>query len=346
MTSEKSGSPNLVFRISEYGVLKCQIAVPSKLMERFLSAFKEELAAKISRLEMETNEQRHYGVHVDTLIEQRDELKSKVKLLVPQCTPSEPYTQLEISVYMQNTDLCFSVSARNTPIYVYGCYSKMSRNMSQTKMPRGRDAEMRSVADFTEDLALFFDAKKVKFIGSGREDFDVRMVGRRPFLLEIVEPKRNLSFTRLRLNVHREVTLFDLKRVRSAAKRYIHCGQEDMHKAYRALIYSAKMRNIEPQTLEVLQKTPLRVLHRRANLVRRRSIEIIECSVHGRYALLTLRAQAGTYIKEFIHGDFGRTAPSVTSILGSFSDCLELDVLEVDRVAIPEDCVLHDITIE
>lgn len=314
-------------------------------MERFLSAFKEELTAKIAELGMETNEQMHYGVHVDIDIEQRDELKSKIKLLIPQCTPVEPYTQLEISVYIHDASICFSISARNTSIYVYGCYRKLSRNMSQTKMHRGGNVEMRSVADFTEDLVLFFDAKKVKFIGSGREDFDVHMIGRRPFLLEIVEPKKNLSFTRLSLNIHREVTLFGLKRVNSVAKKYIHCGQENMHKSYRALIYSESMRRIEQQTLVVLQKTPLRVLHRRANLVRRRNIEIVDCDVYGKYALLTLRAQAGTYIKEFVNGNFGRTVPSITSILGSFSDCLELDVLEIDIATIPDDCVLYDIFI-
>lgn len=312
-------------------------------MEHFLSSFEEKLRAKILELGTETNERKHYGVHVNSLVKHADELKSKIKLLLPQCKPVEPYTQLEIDVYLQDSALCFGVSARNTPIYIYGCYSKLSRAMSQTKMRCRGGTSMRSVADFTEDLVLFFSAKKVKFIGSGREDFDVRMIGRRPFLLEVVEPRRNLYATKLSLNLHEEVMLFELKRVTSTAKECIHRGQEEKHKTYHALVYSKNMRKIERQSLEVLQETPLRVLHRRSNLARRRNIEITECDVHGNYAFLTLKTEAGAYIKEFINSDFGRTVPSVTSILGSFADCLELDVLDVDSVAIPDDCILCDI---
>lgn len=37
--------------------------------------------------------------------------------------------------------------------------------------------------------------------------------------------------------------------------------------------------------------------------------------------------QAGTYIKEFVHGDFGRTKPSLGELLGGVSiDILALDV--------------------
>lgn len=47
---------------------------------------------------------------------------------------------------------------------------------------------------------------------------------------------------------------------------------------------------------------------------------------------LQLRTQAGTYIKEFCHGDFGRTSPSVADLLGGGStvvEILQLDVLAV-----------------
>ena len=35
-------------------------------------------------------------------------------------------------------------------------------------------------------------------------------------------------------------------------------------------------------------------------------------------------------MKEFVHGDFGRTRPSLSSIVGEFMDLLELDVMEID----------------
>ena len=44
---------------------------------------------------------------------------------------------------------------------------------------------------------------------------------------------------------------------------------------------------------------------------------------------LDLVTQAGTYVKEFCHGDFGRTVPSVGSLLGCSADILQLDVLDL-----------------
>ena len=40
-------------------------------------------------------------------------------------------------------------------------------------------------------------------------------------------------------------------------------------------------------------------------------------------------ASAGTYIKEFVHGDLGRTVPSIGSILETEADILQLDVTNV-----------------
>lgn len=41
---------------------------------------------------------------------------------------------------------------------------------------------------------------------------------------------------------------------------------------------------------------------------------------------LTLCTQAGTYVKEFVHGDFGRTSPNLCSILNCDVDIIALDV--------------------
>lgn len=39
---------------------------------------------------------------------------------------------------------------------------------------------------------------------------------------------------------------------------------------------------------------------------------------------------AGTYVKEFVHGDFGRTKPSVGDIINAEVDILALDVLAIN----------------
>uniref|UniRef100_A0A914S5R7 tRNA pseudouridine(55) synthase n=1 Tax=Parascaris equorum TaxID=6256 RepID=A0A914S5R7_PAREQ len=46
-----------------------------------------------------------------------------------------------------------------------------------------------------------------------------------------------------------------------------------------------------------------------------------------------LETQAGTYVKEFVHGDFGRTRPSLADLLEvehGEVDILDLDVDNVD----------------
>lgn len=40
-------------------------------------------------------------------------------------------------------------------------------------------------------------------------------------------------------------------------------------------------------------------------------------------------SSAGTYIKEFIHGDLGRTSPNVGSLTNSQCDILQLDVINL-----------------
>ncbi|KAK9942823.1 hypothetical protein M0R45_008471 [Rubus argutus] len=57
----------------------------------------------------------------------------------------------------------------------------------------------------------------------------------------------------------------------------------------------------------------------------------------SQYFLLHLCTQAGTYIKEFVHGDLGRTQPSFGSILGTRAEILRLDVTEVKM-----DCFLTE----
>lgn len=49
------------------------------------------------------------------------------------------------------------------------------------------------------------------------------------------------------------------------------------------------------------------------------------------YFYLDLVTQAGTYIKEFVHGDLGRTSPSLGDFLGGTEcDILLLDVMRVE----------------
>ncbi|VDP75050.1 unnamed protein product [Schistosoma mattheei] len=46
--------------------------------------------------------------------------------------------------------------------------------------------------------------------------------------------------------------------------------------------------------------------------------------------ILEIRCEAGTYVKELVHGDLGRCNPSLASIFGCQLDILALDVIGVE----------------
>ena len=78
--------------------------------------------------------------------------------------------------------------------------------------------------------------------------------------------------------------------------------------------------------LTIQQRTPLRVLHRRTNSIRERNVLHAKATkIDDHHFRLELSTQAGTYVKEFVYGDFGRTIPSVSSLMGCKTNLLKLD---------------------
>ena len=86
---------------------------------------------------------------------------------------------------------------------------------------------------------------------------------------------------------------------------------------------------------KLAQRTPDRVAHRRADLIRRREVvtvhePTIEVMEDGSTEVeVTLRCESGTYVKETIHGDNGRTQPSVASLLKAKCEVMWLDVGDI-----------------
>jgi len=80
----------------------------------------------------------------------------------------------------------------------------------------------------------------------------------------------------------------------------------------------------------IRQQTPLRVVHRRADLTRERYIYKLKVKkVTPKRAELQVRCQGGLYVKELVSGDEGRTTPSVSELLNNQAKTLKLDVLNV-----------------
>lgn len=247
-----------------------------------------------------------------------------------------------------------------TSIHIAGRYNKYSRNLSQSPWIDKNDTRIKhSVQELIEDgLNKYLSFNKSIFSASGREDVDVRMLGRgRPFVFRLIDPKypqhcRDDNILRkvedfVNSKHGDKVQVHDLQFVsQSDVDRNMKDEEEDKTKEYRALCCCSRVltetdfnviNNLHG--LEVEQKTPIRVLHRRSLVPRRRkihkmSIEKAKQSDSEKLKenelqytfILTLSTEAGTYIKEFVHGDFGRTKPSLGSLL---TDC-ETDLVELD----------------
>ncbi|KAL3227219.1 hypothetical protein MRX96_024187 [Rhipicephalus microplus] len=90
------------------------------------------------------------------------------------------------------------VSCVHSPIYLAGRYCKYSRLLSQTPwILNGKRIMEASVQELITDVVTkHIPNEKIMFSSSGREDVDVRMLGRgRPFVLEIFKAKRAVFTT-------------------------------------------------------------------------------------------------------------------------------------------------------
>ena len=243
------------------------------------------------------------------------------------------------------------------PLFVAGRYRKLVRTIPQSKWfcssCRGRGCPKcggtgklypESVEELvSKPLLEAAEGEKTAFHASGREDIDARMLGNgRPFVVEVSKPKKRV---------------LDLKKIaaiiNSAAKDKVEISQlrftdrdvvrklkksESAQKEYRALIEfeneisEADMLLLEEKlnSITIKQQTPLRVVHRRADLIRERYIYKLKVKkVSQKQAEMEVRTQGGLYVKELVSGDEGRTKPSVSELLNNPAKTLKLDVLNV-----------------
>ena len=243
------------------------------------------------------------------------------------------------------------------PLFVAGRYRKLVRNIPQSKWfcsnCRGRGCEKCSgtgkmYPESVEELASkplleAAEGEKTSFHASGREDIDARMLGSgRPFVIEVSKPKKRfLDLKKVEAAVNASaVGKVEVSGLRFSSKdvvRQLKVG-ESAQKEYRVLmdfesnVSEEDLRLIEEKLSGILikQQTPLRVLHRRADLIREKYIyEVKVKRVSLKRAEMKIRCQGGLYVKELVSGDEGRTMPSVSKLLGNIAKPLKLDVLKV-----------------
>ena len=243
------------------------------------------------------------------------------------------------------------------PLYIEGKYNKLKRGIPQTKWPctkcKGRGCEecngtgkqySESVEELiSEHFLKLTKGREAKFHGAGREDIDVLMLGSgRPFVLEIKEPKiRKFDLAKLEeeINIINEgkTSYHNLHLCERGRKAEIKQSSPDTYKIYQAIVkcdeaYDEDKLEELTQLNEINQQTPLRVLRRRADMVRVKhvldlSYEIIDDKTFS----MKIKTEGGLYIKELISGDDGRSQPNVSDILGVGAVCEQLDVLEVSE---------------
>jgi len=258
----------------------------------------------------------------------------------------------------------FDITMLLRSIFIYGRYNKFVRGIPQThwdcRSCRGKGCKSckftgKQYPTSVEELMSpkFVSEAKAdgsKFHGAGREDIDVKMLGTgRPFVLELIKPKvRTLDLKKIQNKVNksnkRKIKVNDLQYSSKEQVKNLKLSAENTKKVYNAIVISKeaisksqfddllkKLKSVyEKQKLQ--QRTPIRVSHRRADKIREKKIFRVEGKfIKPNVSEFIVEAQGGTYIKELISGDNGRTTPSFSDIFGFSLECKKLDVIQIKK---------------
>jgi tRNA pseudouridine synthase 10 len=292
------------------------------------------------------------SVHTESI---KTELNREIGKILEKKLPQE--VNFEKPTIMVVIDTAFDVvTLQIASLYVYGRYKKYSRKLPQTKwyckICRGKGCKKCNYTGKLYDSSVQERISKIflkyaqgedeSFHGCGREDVDVKMLGNgRPFVLEIKNPKiRNLDLNKITSEINKTNKEFvEVSSLRfSDHKEIERLKAAEFKKTYRATVKFDKIINNEKLKKATLclrdskigQLTPSRVAHRRADMVREKHIYSCDVeSVDGSMAVLTLETESGTYIKELVSGDNGRTKPSISQIMKIPCKVTKLDVIEI-----------------
>jgi len=239
------------------------------------------------------------------------------------------------------------IEVQRNSVAVYGRYRKLERGLSQTDWEKYDHSVESFVAP---PIATAHRGTEGVFHGAGREDVDARMLGTgRPFVVEVKSPRRrDVDLGELAAEIdERADGRVEVEGLRYATYRMIERVKElDASKTYRMDVafaesvtadeLAAAVERLDGATVE--QRTPNRVSHRRADLVRTRTAYAVTGDLVDEYrAELTVHGEGGLYVKELVGGDEGRTEPSLAGLLGVDSEVTALDVLAVEGETEPFD---------
>jgi len=261
------------------------------------------------------------------------------------------------------------VDVRINPAFVYGRYRKLERGIPQTEWPcrecggsgyrEGEECahcngEGYLYEDSVEELVAppvrdAMEGTDATFHGAGREDVDARMLGTgRPFVVEVANPRsRSPDIEALETGIDdRARRRVEVRNLALATYEIVaRVKKLDANKTYRAEVafsepvtpadLAAAVDELRGRTIH--QDTPERVSHRRADRTRTREVYAIEADAdveaggdEHRRATIEVHGEGGLYIKELLHGDGGRTEPSLAGLMGVDVEVRALDVTAVE----------------
>jgi tRNA pseudouridine synthase 10 len=252
-----------------------------------------------------------------------------------------------------------NITLQISSLFIYGRYRKLVRSLPQTRWPckacwgsgckkcegTGKIYPTSVEEEIAQKVMEATNGKAHYFHGMGREDIGVRMLGNgRPFILEITEPVvRTIDLDQISQEINEyakgKVEVLALKFTNHRAVRDLKAAKPD--KTYIVTVNFSNMMEMGKlkeviNTLsgrDIQQRTPTRVAHRRADLVRNRTVRNMELNKlisKGEGAEIEITGESGLYIKELITGDSGRTVPNLASELGTECVVQELDVINID----------------
>ena len=251
------------------------------------------------------------------------------------------------------------IEVKPSPVFIYGRYRKLEPGIPQNKWFcskcwglgcehcnwTGRMYPTSVEELVASPLAKLFEGREAKFHGAGREDVDVKVMGKgRPFVVEVKEPKKrflDLSMVEAKINEYAKgkVEVHELRYSNREEVRKLKMTAPVKEKSYVAKVKveggvtEEQLKKLEEQLtgIVVKQRTPTRVLHRRADKIRMKKVYMLKARLLNNDEVeLTIKGQGGLYVKELITGDGGRTSPSVAELLGRKVEVEELIVTHVE----------------
>ncbi|KAJ3146811.1 putative tRNA pseudouridine synthase Pus10 [Irineochytrium annulatum] len=264
------------------------------------------------------------------------------------------------------------LSVTRLAVFVAGRYTKLKRGISHSRWEidgkrLAEDSVEELIATCVDPL---FKSDGHKFASAGREDVDVLMLGRgRPFYLEVLAPKKLSATLEEMAAVEKEINeragkgfvkVSDLQVVTNASTKALKDSASTKRKSYTTVVLLsrpvtlAQMEEISKMSeIALQQQTPVRVSARRTDMTRDKIIHAIrvypaEAAAQEEFGLaaptddaaghtlirMDVTTSAGTYVKEFVHSDGGRTVPSLQSLLlgGVEAGTCEVKSLDVTDV--------------